>query len=69
MLSATASHGVNVFSFFKADFEVQGVLHSERDNMSNNDCTHAMLSLNAQLIREHELYRDTVKTPRGLTVA
>lgn len=34
------------FSILEADFEVRDILHSERDSMSDNDCTYAVHSVN-----------------------
>lgn len=39
--------------FLEADFEVQNVLHSEREIMSDNDFTDPVLNVKVLLIREH----------------
>lgn len=40
--------------FLEVYFKVRNVPHSEHRDMSDGDFTHAVLNLNAQLIRKHE---------------
>lgn len=54
--------------FPEANFKAWDVLHSERESISDNDCTYAVLSVKEQLPREHERYKYTVGTTRSTTV-
>lgn len=36
--------------------------------MSDHDFTHAVLSVNVQLVHEHKQYKDTVEILTGITV-
>lgn len=61
-------HVVSAFFFPEADLKIRDILKSERGGILDKGLTHAVLSENVRLIREHGHNENTVDTTSGFTV-